>query len=106
MTTLRPVGHEYRFELGGLRVRYRFDSGTEATFVVEDGAGLALDGHTETVRIDLREIREGVYLNSWTEASGATVTHVEDFENGTLYSNITIDGTLHALVGTITRTSR
>lgn len=34
------------------------------------------------------------------------MTHVEDFENGTLYSNITIDGTLHALVGTITRTAR
>jgi hypothetical protein len=66
------------------------------------GRGLAPDGHTETVEIDLKKIRDGVYLNSWTEASGATVTHVEDFANATLYSNVTVDGTLHNLVGTIT----
>ena len=43
----------------------------------------------------------GVYLNSWTEASGATVTHVEDFANATLYSNMTVSGTLYNFVGTI-----
>ncbi|MFD5752201.1 hypothetical protein [Streptomyces sp. NPDC127033] len=51
--------------------------------------------------LDLREIREGVYLNSWTEASGATVTHLENFENGTLYSNVTVDGKLYHFTGTI-----
>lgn len=63
---------------------------------------LAPDGHAETVRLNLKKIREGVYLNSWTEASGATVTHVEDFANATLYSNVTVDGALYNLVGTIT----
>ncbi|MGV9847443.1 MoaF-related domain-containing protein [Streptomyces endocoffeicus] len=47
-------------------------------------------------------MRDGVYLNSWTEASGATVTHVEDFANATLYSNVTVDGILYHFVGTIT----
>lgn len=47
-------------------------------------------------------MRDGVYLNSWTEVSGATVTHVEDFANATLYSNVTVDGTLYHFVGTIT----
>ncbi|MFD6189394.1 MULTISPECIES: hypothetical protein [unclassified Streptomyces] len=51
--------------------------------------------------LNLREIREGVYLNSWTEASGATVTHLEDFENGALYSNVTVDGKLYHFTGTI-----
>lgn len=69
--------------------------------MVVHGAGLAPDGHAETVALNLREIREGVYLNSWTEASGATVTHLEDFGNGTLYSNVTVDGKLDHFTGTI-----
>lgn len=97
----RPIGHSYRFDLGDLKVRFTFDSPTRGSFVVEHGAGLAPDGHAETVDLNLHEIREGVYLNSWTEASGATVTHLEDFENGTLYSNVTVDGKLYHFTGTI-----
>lgn len=95
------VGEKYRFDLGQLKIDYQFDSETQATFVVVDGGGLAPDGHTETVTIDLKQIRDGVFLSSWTEASGATISHVEDFENGTLYSNLTMNGTLYNFVGTI-----
>ncbi|MFC4011144.1 hypothetical protein ACFOY2_28230 [Nonomuraea purpurea] len=35
------------------------------------------------------------------EASGATVTHVEDFADATLYSNVSVNGHLYNLVGTI-----
>ncbi|MEU8378463.1 hypothetical protein [Streptosporangium sp. NPDC048865] len=31
-------------------------------------------------------MRDDVHLNSWTEASGATVTHVENFANAPVYS--------------------
>ncbi|MGP4005670.1 MoaF-related domain-containing protein [Streptomyces sp. 4N124] len=82
-------------------MRFTFDSPTQGSFVVELGAGLAPDGHAETVALNLQEIREGVYLNSWTEASGVTVTHLEDFENGKLYSNVTVDGKLYYFIGTI-----
>ncbi|WP_374223976.1 hypothetical protein [Nocardiopsis sp. MG754419] len=68
------------------------------------GRGLAPDGHAETVALDLTRLREGLYLNSWTEASGATVTHVEDFANGVSYSNVTVDGLLFTFVGTIRET--
>jgi molybdenum cofactor biosynthesis MoaF-like protein len=100
--TVQLVGKSYRFDLGSLKVRFTFDSPSRGSFVVEEGGGLSPDGHAETVTLDLKKIRDGVYLNSWTEASGATVTHVEDFANATLYSNVTVDGTLHNLVGTIT----
>lgn len=96
------VGKRFTFDLGSLKVKFTFDSPSQGSFVVEEGGGLAPDGHAETVAIDLRKIRDGVYLNSWTEASGATVTHVEDFANATLYSNVTVDGTLYNLFGTIT----
>jgi hypothetical protein len=100
--TVHLVGKSYKFDLGPLKVKFTFDSESQGSFVVEEGGGLAPDGHAETVALDLKEIRDGVYLNSWTEASGATVTHVEDFANATLYSNVTVDGTLYNLVGTIT----
>lgn len=99
--TEQVVGKSYKFNLGALKVRFTFDSQTQGSFVVEEGGGLAPDGHAETVQLDLKKIRDGVYLNSWTEASGATVTHVEDFANGTLYSNVTVGGTLYSFVGTI-----
>jgi predicted SnoaL-like aldol condensation-catalyzing enzyme len=100
--TVQMVGKTYRFDMGWLKVRFRFDSPSQGSFVVEEGGGLTPNGHTETVALDLKEIRDGVYLNSWTEASGATVTHVEDFTNATLYSNVTVDGTLYNFAGTIT----
>jgi hypothetical protein len=96
------IGKTYNFDLGPLKIRFIFESQTQGSFVVEEGAGLAPDGHTETVTFDIHEIRDGLYLNSWTEASGATVTHLEDFANATLYSHVTIGGTLHKFVGTIT----
>ncbi|MFD4219910.1 MoaF-related domain-containing protein [Streptomyces griseus] len=92
---------ELQVRTGPLKVNFTFASPSQGSFVVEQGGGLAPDGHTETVELDLKEIREGLYLNSWTEASGATVTHVEDFANATVYSNVTVDGTLYNFVGTI-----
>lgn len=100
--TMQMVGKTYRFDMGWLKVRFTFDSPSRGRFVVEEGGGLTPNGHAETVELDLREIREDVYLNSWTEASGATVTHVEDFANATVYSNVTVDGTLYNFAGTIT----
>lgn len=50
--------------------------------------------HTETVNVVATSIRPGVFLVSWVEASGATVVHVEDFDQSTLYSHATLpDGT-------------
>ncbi|KAK1176886.1 hypothetical protein B7755_000955 [Streptomyces sp. NBS 14/10] len=99
--TKRLADHSYRFDLGDLKgaVHLRFaDPGQ-----LRRGArcGARPDGHAETVALNLQEIREGVCLNSWTEASGATVTHLEDFENGKFYSNVTVDGKLYHFIGTI-----
>ena len=100
--TAPMIGKTYTFDMGWLKVRFTFDSESKGSFVVEEGGGLTPNGHAETVALDLKEIRDGVFMNSWTEASGATVTHVEDFTNSTLYSNVTVDGTLYNFVGTFT----
>jgi hypothetical protein len=39
---------------------------------------------------------------AWKEMTGATVTHVEDHENGIVYSNATLpDGSFYKMKGTI-----
>jgi predicted SnoaL-like aldol condensation-catalyzing enzyme len=96
------VGKTYRFDMGWLRVRLTFSSSSQGRFVVEEGGGLTPNGHAETVALDLKEIRDGVFLNSWAEACGTTVTHVVDLANATVYANVTVDGTLYNFVGTIT----
>ncbi|MCP2266056.1 hypothetical protein ACFQHV_13325 [Promicromonospora thailandica] len=100
--TVPMVGRTYRFDMGWLRVRFSFRSSSHGSFVVEEGGGLTPNGHAETVTLDLKEIRDGVYLNSWTEACGTTVTHVVDLLNATVYANVTVDGTLYNFTGTIT----
>nr|WP_285105530.1 nuclear transport factor 2 family protein [Promicromonospora sp. MEB111] len=96
------VGKTYRFDMGWLRMRFTFSSSSQGRFVVEEGGGLTPNGHAETVALDLKEIRDDLYLNSWAEACGTTVTHVVDLANATVYSNVTVDGTLYNFVGTIT----
>ena len=95
------IGETVKFDFGELKVRFTFDSTEQATFVVENGAGMTKDGHTETVDIVLEEIRPSVFMVSWREATGATVTHIEDYANGVVHSNVTLDGKLYNLVGKI-----
>lgn len=67
-----PVGKTFMFDLGDLRVNYSFDAHDKASFVVENGAGLAPDGHTETVaglchQHMVRNIRSRTKLTSATD---------------------------------------
>jgi hypothetical protein len=61
-------------------------------------------GPSETVSIETSEIRPGVHLVTWQEASGNTVVHVEDFENGSIITNITTpDGKFIKLHGSLSK---
>jgi hypothetical protein len=60
-------------------------------------------GTPETVRTTMVEIRPNVYMVYWKEKSNTTVVHVEDFENGVVHTNITVDkDTFLNLSGTLT----
>jgi hypothetical protein len=48
--------------------------------------------HPETVQIAVTPIRPEIFLICWQEADKTTVVHVEDFENGIVYTNITQRG--------------
>ena len=101
--SLPNFGGRYLADLGSLKVELHFESLTQLTFTIRDGAGLTADGYSESVRTSMTEIRPGVFLTSWQELSGATVTHLEDFETGTLLSNATLpSGEFVQMSGTIT----
>lgn len=96
------AGRNFFADLGQLSLEMRFGSAGRMTFTVVNGGGLVPDGHTETVAVTSQEIRTEVFLTSWKEESGATITHLEDIERGQVHSRITLpDGTPIALTGTI-----
>ena len=80
-----------------------FESENLLEFTVLEGGGLTAAGHTERVEPTIVEIRPNLYLVSWKEATGATVTHLEDHENGIVYSNATLpDGSFYRMKGILT----
>ncbi|AEY87000.1 hypothetical protein SHJG_1725 [Streptomyces hygroscopicus subsp. jinggangensis 5008] len=102
MSQMRMTKRRYFVDLGQLTLEEHFESEERMTFTVVAGGGLVPDGYVETVAITAVEIRPDVFLISWKEESGATITHLEDFERGVVHSRITLpDGTPLALTGTI-----
>lgn len=95
---LPDIGHLYEVHFDGAVLNVRYES--EEVLTLTDQA----NGTSETVRMSTTEIRPGVLMFSWQEASKTTVVHVVDFENGTVYANITrSDATFLRLKGTLKR---
>ncbi|MCW3121539.1 MAG: hypothetical protein JWQ38_1031 [Flavipsychrobacter sp.] len=60
------------------------------------------DNTTETVAVTITELRPALYLLTWKESNGNTVTQVQDHENELIYSNWTLpDGTFNNVTGSI-----
>ena len=96
------VGNRYRMDVDVLRSELFFESDDSMVFTVIEGGSLTKNGYSERVEIKIAEIRPQVYMVAWKEISGATVTHVEDHENGIIYSNATLpDGSFYTMKGTI-----
>ena len=98
--TFPAAGHVYEANFGGdFLYRLRFNS--DSSMTVKGLAGASKD-FTETVDIIVTRIRPGVFMVTWQEASLATVVHIEDFEQGVVYTNITMpDHTFTRYMGTL-----
>ena len=46
----------------------------------------------ETVAISLTELRPQLFMATWKEQNGNTISQVQDYENGIVYSNWTSPG--------------
>jgi hypothetical protein len=49
-------------------------------------------GFEETIGINMMPICPRVFMAVWREKNRMTVTYIEDFENGVVYSNINLSG--------------
>lgn len=92
MTDFPAAGQKYKADFGDFAFQLDFTAdgkGLTYTAIGEKGAVTENDTAQETVSITTVPVREGVFLVFWQEASKTTVTHLEDFERGLVYSNIT-----------------
>jgi hypothetical protein len=81
------VGHTYQVDFGAgnaFEIAFGFDSDMTFTKLQEPNKGAV-----ETIRYTHKKLRDNLYMVYWQEQDKTTVVHVEDFENGVLYSNIT-----------------
>lgn len=96
------IGNTYRMNVGVLETELFFETSDSMIFTVIEGGELTENGYSERVHITIVQIRPHVYMVAWKENSGATVIHVEDHENGIIYSNATLaDGSFYKMKGTI-----
>lgn len=96
------IGNSFIMDVGVLKTELYFESDNAMVFKILDGGSLQKKGYSERVQTVIAEIRPEVYMVAWKEASGATVTHVEDHKNGIIYSNATLqDGSFYTMTGTI-----
>ena len=98
--TIQIIGKKFQANFGDFAFELNFESETQLTWRALSNQGF---GDAETVSITKTAIRPNVYMVYWKEKSGTTVTHLEDFENGIVYTNITDpDNHFINLKGTLT----
>jgi len=95
------IGNKFVVDFGMAKAILHFQSETLLTFTIIEKDGNATN-EKETVQIKLTEIRPQLFMATWKEINGNTITQIQDFENGIIYSNWTspsgefknIEGTL------------
>lgn len=84
------VGHRYEVDYGGdFVVQFQFHSIRSLSIFGTKGK---YKDFTETVEISVTPIRPQVFMVAWQEENQTIVIHVEDFEKGIIYANITLPG--------------
>lgn len=96
--TRYPVGLELTVDFEPFTAALHLLSETRLEFEISEGPF----ARREAVDIDVMPIGDSVFLVSWQEQSGATVTHVQDFDRGVIHSRVTLpDGRLLRMTGPI-----
>lgn len=91
------IGHKFIADFGD--DKYLLDFLSETQLKIELLQGI---GRNQTIDIKRSLIRPGVYMVTWQEVDNSTVTHLEDFVQGIVYTNITMpDLTYYNYKGTL-----
>ena len=90
------IGHQFMVNFGAPFIfALDFKSETEMEFMQIEENGMPIEnGLSGSVEITRVEIRPNVYMVYWSEPfnNDTNVTHVQDFENGRVWTNISTPG--------------
>jgi predicted SnoaL-like aldol condensation-catalyzing enzyme len=91
-----PVGQRMEVTFPAYALSLVLQTDTRMTFEIKDGPR----ARKETVRIQTAPLGNGVFVMSWQEADGATVTSIKDFDRRSVQSFITLrDGSFVRMCG-------
>ena len=92
-----PVGLEMDVSYPAFRVSVTLLSAAQLKFEIKDGPF----ARTETVDIHAVPLGNSLFVVSWQERDGATVTNVQDYDRGLVHSHATLpDGQFLRMTGT------
>jgi len=98
---MKIIGSEFLVDFGMAKAILDIQSETSLTFTITEKNGKETR-ETETVKTQMTELRPQLYMLTWTEKNGNTVTQIHDYENGIIYSNWTTpDGEFTHAKGTL-----
>jgi ketosteroid isomerase-like protein len=99
--TMEIIGHKFMVDFGMAKSILHFKSRNELHFRITEMDGKPTD-EAETVSMQLTELRPNLYMATWKEKNGNTITQVQDFEKEIIYSNWTLpNGQFENVKGTI-----
>jgi hypothetical protein len=85
---MKIIGNKFAVDFGMAKAILHMQSETSLTFTTTEKNGK--EAHeTETVKIQMTELRTQLYLVTWKEKNGNTITQIQDYENEMIYSNWT-----------------
>jgi hypothetical protein len=100
MEKFPAIGHVWRADFGAMAFDLDFQSETSMTFYASNGAP---DGEKETVTYTITPLRDGQFAVRWSDKTGFVV-HIEDFQQKTVHSFVTLpDGKPLLLQGSLTK---
>ena len=95
------IGQKFVVDFGMAKSVLHFKSENELHFQITELNG-KLTNENETVNIKLTKLRPNLYLATWKEKNGNTITQVQDYEKQVIYSNWTLpNGQFENVKGTI-----
>ena len=85
------IGNKFLADFGMAKSVLAIDSKTSLSFTITEKEGKEINT-TETVEIKLTQLRPKLYMLTWKETNGNTVTQIQDHKKGAVYNNWTTPG--------------
>jgi len=85
------IGNKFMVDLGMAKAILDIQSETSLTFTITEQEGIKKNS-SETVVIKLTALRPDLFLLTWKENNGNTITQVQDHKNAKVYMNWTHPG--------------